>query len=120
MLRSISVAMEKERFSFCLPGNACGDLLRAMSAEKTTKPFSKGQIMPRPFNQRSDYNEEIVYMQRLVRLFRADKMLPEKARDKIIGNLRETLELLATEEKKETLPIEDRLLVTRKKVGSGA
>lgn len=72
--------------------------------------------MGRPFEQRSDYDEEVVLLQRLVRLFRADKMLPETARGKIVENLRETLSLLATEEKPETLPIEDRLLKTRKKV----
>lgn len=76
--------------------------------------------MPRPFNQRHDYNEEIVLVQRLVRLFRADKMLSEKVRDKIVENLREVLTLLATEEKPETLPIEDRLLITKKRASDGS
>jgi hypothetical protein len=65
--------------------------------------------MSRPFNERTNYDEEVVLIQRMIRLFRADTILPEENRDKVVSHLREALKSLATEAK-QAINIEDRLL----------
>lgn len=65
--------------------------------------------MSRPFNERTNYDEEVILIQRMIRLFRADTILPEENRDKVVSHLREALKSLATEANQST-NIEDRLL----------